>query len=181
MALTFCVPHLYRKLQFPPHMLSRLQFTNAVWCKKWVIDISMYVYSTTAGWRVRSPWGRVSEGRAKTCTRTVKFTGELQSAQVSTPSQLSHNEMLKLSPWDFTQPFSSYTEMDILIDMHRPMHGDKNEISLCCYERCQCCKMEVLLVLVHLLMGWNWCLLMVTELYADKSTVDVVLHVSSQY
>lgn len=71
--------------------------------------------------------------------------------QVSTPSQLSYNEMMKPSHWDFTQPFFSCTEMDILIDMHRP--EAQLQQCLCRYGRSQCCKMEGLLVLLHLLDG----------------------------
>lgn len=110
--------------------------------------------------------GRGFEGQAKTCT--IKFTGELQSVQVSTPSQLSHNEMLKPSPRDM-QPFYSCREMDILIDMHRRLNtslGYRTKISLFHYGWRHCCKIEGLLVLSRLLDGIKIrCLLMVTELH----------------
>lgn len=134
------------------------------------------------GLRDCSSWESFFEGQTKTCT--VKFTGEEQSAQVSTPSQLSHNEMLKPSPWDM-QPFYSCTEMDILIDMHRRLNtsfGYRKKISWFHYGRRQCCKTGGLLVVLCLLDGIKMRhLLMVTELYADNSTVYIVLHVSSQY
>lgn len=113
------------------------------------------------------------ECQTKTCT--VKFTGELQSAQVSTPSQLSHNEMLKPSPRDM-QPFCSWTEMDILIDMHRRLNtsfGYRMKISWFHYGQRQCCKMEGLLVVLCLLDGIK------NEMYAYGYWIaSIVLHVS---
>lgn len=100
--------------------------------------------------------GRGFEGQAKTCT--IKFTGELQSVQVSTPSQLSHNEMLKPSTWDM-QPFYSCAEMDTLIDMQRHLStscGYRKKICWFLYGRCQCCIIGRIIgcvLVLHLLDG----------------------------